>query len=141
MDTQCHDIAKLCLQDVRLAMILSEYASGIPRRRVFWKLRAIILPTYASKMSDCGTLGELKATILSEYASEMLRWRAFWKLDAIILANHASEMSDCGTLGKLKTMILSEYASEMVHWKAFWKLDAIHSVAKVCLQDVRLEKS
>ena len=80
---------------------------------------AIILPKYASKMSDWQSLEKLKTMILSEYASEMPRQKVFWKLRAIILANHASEMSDRGALGKLKTMIVSEYALKVPHWRAF----------------------
>ena len=55
------------------AMILSRYASEMPRRRVFWKLSAVTLAKYAGEMSDSGTLGKLKAMILPEHASEMPR--------------------------------------------------------------------
>ena len=105
---QFHDIAKVCLQDIRLEESFEEYDSGMPRWRAFWNLRAIKLPNSASEMSDCGTLGKLKAMILSQYASKMLRWRAFWKLDTIILPKYASKMSDWKSPEKLKAMILSE---------------------------------
>ena len=69
----------------------------------------MILPKYASKMSDWRSLEKLKAMILSEHACEMRHNPAldvFWKLRAIILPNYVTIVSDCRTLGKLKAMIL-----------------------------------
>ena len=99
----------------------------MPRWRVFWKLRAIIL----AKMSDCGTFAKLEAMILSEHASEMLRWRAFWKLDAIRLPKYTSKMSNWKNPEKLKAMILSEYASEMPRSPA---LDGFSQTRAIILQ-------
>ena len=144
--SQGHNIAKLCFQYVRLRNSWEAQDHDIVRvclrdaaLESFSKLRAIILPNSVCKMSDCATLGELKAMILSEYASEMPLWKAFWKLDAIILPKYASKMSDRRSLEKLKAMILSEYACEMPHNPALGGFLETHghNIAKLCNQSVR----
>ena len=69
----------------------------MPGSEAFWKIKAIILPGYASKLSAwvafenlvhnivraclqdarLGDSGEVKAIALPEYASEMTGWEAF----------------------------------------------------------------
>ena len=90
---------------------MPECASEKPRNPAldgFLETQGHDIADYVSEMSDCGTVGKLKAIILSRYASESLRWRAFWKLNAIIFPKYASKMSDWRSLERLKAMTLSE---------------------------------